>query len=210
MERVPRSSRARLQLAASKGVDGAAYIAGLARAHCRRPTPALPSPRNGRSLPAKAGSRSELNDQSPSRTASLEPAMGVGRPFRRIDIRHAKRNFAGLDKLAQPIELLPLLRVGAHPGRREADSPLRDALKPADGSKGAAVANGGDDKRVEHRSIREAIDSLREVFANPRRDVIASANDDVGAKRGDQFFVLLGSIGDDRQPLGFGELDDVA
>ena len=40
--------------------------------------------------------------------------------------------------------------------------------------------------------------------------IIAPTNDDVGAKRRNQLFVDLGSIGDDRQPLGFGELDDVA
>jgi hypothetical protein len=59
--------------------------------------------------------------------------MGVGRPFRRIDLCHAKRDFA-----AEPIELLEFLRVGAHEGRREVDIPLRDALEAADGREGAA------------------------------------------------------------------------
>jgi hypothetical protein len=86
------------------------------------------------------------------------------------------------------------------------DIPLWDALEAADGRESAAVTNSGDDKLFEHRSIREPIDPLREVVANPRRDIIAPSNDDVGAKRGYQCFVFLGSIGDDRQPLGFGEL----
>src|SRR5580700_4660935 len=126
--------------------------------------------------------------------------MGVGRAFRRVDLRHAKRDFARLDLLAQPIEPFPLLRIGAHPGCREADIPLRDALKAADGGKGAAVANGGDDKLIEHRSVREPIDSLREVFANPRCDIIAPTNDDVGAKRLNELLVFLRSVGDDRRP----------
>jgi hypothetical protein len=39
--------------------------------------------------------------------------MGVGRSLRRIDLCHAKRDFAGLDLLPEPIELLELLRVMA-------------------------------------------------------------------------------------------------
>ena len=128
--------------------------------------------------------------------------MGVGCPFRRIDLCHAKRDFAGLDLLPEPIELLELLRVGAHKGCREVDIPLRNALESADGREGAAVKNGGDDKLIEHRSVRELIDPLREVSANPRRDIIAPSNDDIGAKRRNQLFVFLGSIGDDGQPPG--------
>jgi hypothetical protein len=48
------------------------------------------------------------------------------------------------------------------------------------------------------------------VSADPRRDIIAPSNNDIGAKRRNQLFVFLGCIGDDRQPLGFGELDDIA
>ena len=77
-----------------------------------------------------------MDDQPSSRTTSLQPTMGVGRPFRRIDRCHAKRDFAGLDLLPEPIELLKLLRVGAHEGRREVDIPLRDALEAADGREG--------------------------------------------------------------------------
>ena len=89
------------------------------------------------------------------------------------------------------------------------DIPLRDTLESAHGGEGAAVAHSRDDKLIEHRSVRDPVDSLGEVLANPRRDIIAPPNDDVGAKRRNQLFVLLGSIGDDRQPLGLGELDDV-
>jgi hypothetical protein len=74
--------------------------------------------------------------------------MGVGRPFRRIDLFLAKRDFAGLDLLPEPIELLELLRVGAHKGCREMEIPLRDALESADGREGAAVTNGGDDNSL--------------------------------------------------------------
>lgn len=124
--------------------------------------------------------------------------MGVGSPLRRIDLCHAKRDLAGLDLLPKPLELLELLGVGAHKGCREVDIPLRDALEATDGREGAAVTNRGDDKLIEHRSVREPIDSLREVAANPRRDIIAPAHDDIGAKRRNQLFVFLGSIGDDR------------
>jgi len=113
--------------------------------------------------------------------------MGLGSPFRRIDLRHAKRDFAGLDLLPKPIELLELLRVGAHHGCRKVDIPLRDALEAADGREGAAVTNGGDDKLIEHRSVREPIDSLREVFSNPRRDIIAPSDDDIGASDATSF-----------------------
>jgi hypothetical protein len=47
--------------------------------------------------------------------------MGVGRLFRPIDLCHAKRDFAGLDLLPESIELLKLVRVGAHKGRREVE-----------------------------------------------------------------------------------------
>ena len=124
----------------------------------------------------------ELDDQPSSRTTSLQPTMGVGRPFRRIDLCHAKRDFAGIDLLPEPIELLEFLRVGAHKGCCEVDIPLRDALESADGREGPAVTNGGNDKLIEHRSVREAIDSIREVFANARGDIIAPSNHNVGAK----------------------------
>jgi len=48
---------------------------------------------------------------------------------------------------------------------------------------------------LEHRSVREPVDSLGEVSANPRRDITAPSNDDIGAKRRNQPFVLFGSIG---------------
>ena len=54
------------------------------------------------------------------------------------------------------------------------------------------------------------INSLREVFANAQRNIIAPSNDDVGAERRNQLFVFFRSIGDDRQSFGFRELDDVA
>jgi hypothetical protein len=127
--------------------------------------------------------RLKLDDQPSSRTASPQPTMGVGRPFRRIELCYAKRDFAGLDQLPEPIELLEFLRVGAHEGRREVDIPLRDTLEAADGRECAAVANGGDDTLIEHGSVRKPIDSLREVPANSRCDIIAPSNDDVGAKR---------------------------
>jgi hypothetical protein len=104
--------------------------------------------------------------------------VGVGCPFRRIDLRHAKSDLAGLDLLPEPIELLELLRVGAHKGCCEVDVPLRDALESADGRE---RANGGDDELIEHRSVREPIDPLREVSANPQRDIVAPSNDDIGA-----------------------------
>ena len=59
--------------------------------------------------------------------------MGIGRPFRRIDLCDAKHDYACLDLLPEPIELLKFLRVGAHEGRREVDIPLRDAPEAADG-----------------------------------------------------------------------------
>ena len=76
--------------------------------------------------------RLELDDQTSSRTTSLQPTMGVGRPFRRIDLCHAKRDFAGLDLLPEPIELLEILHVGAHKGCLEVDIPLRNALEIRD------------------------------------------------------------------------------
>lgn len=80
------------------------------------------------------------------------------------------------------------------------DIALRDTLEAADGREGAAVTNGRDHKLVEHRSVREPVDSLREVLANPRRDIIASSDDNIGAQRGNQLFIFLGSVGDDLQP----------
>jgi hypothetical protein len=128
--------------------------------------------------------------------------MGVGRAFRQINLCHAKCDFADLDQLLETIELLEFLRVGAHEVRREADIPLRAALKSANGRESAAVTNGGDDALIEHRSVRESVDSLRKMFANPRRDIIASSHDDIGPEQLDQLFVFLGRIGNDRQPLG--------
>ena len=117
--------------------------------------------------------------------------MGVGCALRRIDLCHAKRNFASLDLLAQSIELRPLVRIGADKGCREADIPLRDTLEAADGREGATVTNGGDDTLTEHGSVSEPIDPLREVVPNPRRDITAPSNDDVGAKRLNQLFIFL-------------------
>jgi hypothetical protein len=82
--------------------------------------------------------------------------------------------------------------------RREVDIPLRDTLEAADGREGAAVTNRRDDKLIEHRSVRDPIDSLREVSTNPRRNIIAPSNDNIGAKRRNQLFVFLRRIGDDR------------
>jgi len=69
--------------------------------------------------------------------------MGVDRPFRRIDLRRAKRDYAGLDLAPEPVALLELKRVVAHPGGREADIPLRGAQEAANRGEGAAVANRG-------------------------------------------------------------------
>ena len=135
--------------------------------------------------------------------------MGVGRPFWRIDLRYAKRDFAGFDLAPKPIELLEFVCVGAHPGCGKADIPLRNALEAADGREGAAIANGGDDMLIEHRAIREPIDSLSEVAANAGRDIISPSDDNIGAMRRNQLFIFLGSVSDDRQPLRFGELDDI-
>ena len=65
--------------------------------------------------------------------------MGVSRPLRRVDLRHAKGDLAGLDLLSEPIELFELLCVRAHEGCCEVDVPLRNALESADGREGAAV-----------------------------------------------------------------------
>jgi len=99
-----------------------ALTARPARAGIRKPSPFRSSDRldqhlrTGRSRAPACLPRLELDDQPSSRTTSLQPTMGVGRPFRRIDLRHAKRDFAGLDLLPKPIELLELLRVGTHKG----------------------------------------------------------------------------------------------
>jgi len=87
--------------------------------------------------------RLESDDQPSSRAAGLHPTIGVGRPFRRIDLRHAKRDYAGLDLAPEPVALLELKRVVAHPGGREADIPLRGAQEAANRGEGAAVANRG-------------------------------------------------------------------
>ena len=47
------------------------------------------------------------------------------------------------------------------------DIPLRRAQETADGGEGAAVANRGDDTLVEHRPVRDPVNSLREVAAKP-------------------------------------------
>src|SRR6516165_2640171 len=48
-------------------------------------------------------SRLELDDKPASRTTSFEPTMGIGRPFRRIDLCDAKHDHACLDLLPEPI-----------------------------------------------------------------------------------------------------------
>ncbi len=67
--------------------------------------------------------------------------MGVSRPFRRIDICHPKYDFAGLDQLPEPIELLELLRVRRYKGCGEVDIPLRNAQEAADGGEGTPFTN---------------------------------------------------------------------
>src|SRR5579862_8935381 len=76
--------------------------------------------------------RLQLYHQPPPRSAGLQPAMGLGRLLRGIDLRHARREVAGFDLLAEPAELLELVRVGPHQGRGEADPPLRGAQEAAD------------------------------------------------------------------------------
>src|SRR5208337_5595414 len=121
------------------------------------------------------------------------------------DFRHARRDLAGLGLLPEPLKLLKLLRVGGYKGCGEANISLRNALEATDRRKGAAVTNGGDGKLIEQCPVREPIDTLGEVVANPRGNIIAPSDDDIGAKRRNQLLVFLGSIGDDRQPFGFGE-----
>ena len=74
--------------------------------------------------------------------------MGIGRPFRRIDLRHAKGDLTDLDLLPELIELFELLCVGAHKGCCEVDVALWDALESAEGREGAAVTNGGPEFRA--------------------------------------------------------------
>ena len=76
-----------------------------AEAFCLAPIPVI---RSARSAPPNRGSPAcpsglELDDQPSSRTTSLQPPMSVGRPFRRIDLCHTKRDFAGLYLLPEPI-----------------------------------------------------------------------------------------------------------
>ena len=63
--------------------------------------------RTGRSRPSSGSPACppglELDDQPSSRTTSLQPTMGVRRSFRRIDLCHAKRDFARFDLLPEPI-----------------------------------------------------------------------------------------------------------
>jgi hypothetical protein len=47
--------------------------------------------------------------------------MCVGGLLRRVGVCRAKRDIAGLDLLAEPIELFPFLRVSTHESWREAD-----------------------------------------------------------------------------------------
>lgn len=135
--------------------------------------------------------------------------MGVSGPFRWIDLRDTQRDLAGFDLLPKSIELFELVRVRAHKGCREVDVPLRDTLEAADRRERTAVTNGGDDTFIEHRTVRESVDASRKAFAKPRSDIIASSDHDIGAERCNQPFIFLGSVGDHRQPLGFGELYDV-
>jgi hypothetical protein len=80
--------------------------------------------------------------------------FGAASRIRRIDLRDAKCDFAGLDQLPETIELLEFLRVGTHESRREVDIPLRDALEAADGRESPGVTNAGDDALIEHRKVR--------------------------------------------------------
>ena len=85
--------------------------------------------------------------------------MGVCRPFRRIDLSDAERDFVRFDLLPKPIKPLVFLCVGAHKGCREVDIPLRDALEATDGCESTAVTNCWNDKLIEHRTVREFVDS---------------------------------------------------
>ena len=45
---------------------------------------------------------------------------------------------------------------------------------------------------------------------DPRGDIVATAHDNIGTERGDEFLIGLGRVGDDRQPLDLGQLHDIA
>ena len=63
---------------------------------------------------------------------------------------------------------------------------------------------------VQNRAVCETIDTVGVMFAEPRRDILAARDDNIRAKRRDQFAVGIRRIGDHREALALCQLNDVA
>ena len=94
---------------------------------------------------------------------------------------------AGLRQLSETVEFLELAIVFAHPGGREADVSLRHSLETPHGRERTTVPNRGYGQLVQDGAVGEAVHALRKVLEDPRSDVTAPADDDVGAERCQSF-----------------------
>ena len=157
-----------------------------------------------------ASSGSELDDEPSSSATSLQPSVGITGALRWVGVGHAEGDGSRLHELPEAVKFLELAVVRAHRGRRELDAPLWLACETTHRRERATVADGRNHPFVEDGTVGETVDAVREVFQDPRGDIVAAAHDDIGTERGDECVIGLGRIGDDRQPLGLGQLHDIA
>ncbi len=90
------------------------------------------------------------------------------------------------------------------------DAALLAAAPAAHAGHLATVADGGEDQLALHGAVGQRVDALGVQLAHAGRDVVAAPHDLVGAQVAHQLLVLLAGVRDDPQPVGLGQLHEVA
>ena len=135
--------------------------------------------------------------------------MGIRGLFRGVGTGHAERDGAGLGQFAETVQFLELALVGAHERGGETDGPFAGSLETAHRGEGTTIAHRRNGELFEDRAVGETIDTIGKVLADALGNIITPANDPVGTQRCNQLFVRFGGIGNNRQPIGLGQLDDI-
>jgi IS1 family transposase len=127
-------------------------------------------------------SGSERDDEPSSRSTGLQPSVRLTGLLRWIGRGHAESDGSGLHELPEAVEFLELAVVCAHRGRRERNATLWRALETTHRRERSTVAHRRNHQFIEDGAIGETVDAVREMFPDLRGDIVASANDDIGAE----------------------------
>ena len=121
-----------------------------------------------------AASGSERDDEPSSSATSLQPSVCITGSLRWVGVGHAGGD-GSRPTSCRRRSSFELAVVRAHRGRRELDATLWLACETTYRRERATVADGRNHPCVEDGTVGETVDAVREVFQDPRGDIVAAA-----------------------------------